>query len=115
MVFFVLLLLLPVLAQAESIEIDYTEPTGTVFTQSCVYSCVQYRTDVCTCTPKDKHVCTDNQNTGTASAIEVFINIPVKDGQLPACVNVGVTTRDAEGNESALVLPAAGSHVFNAP
>lgn len=115
MILFVLFLLLPVMVQAESVEVDYTEPAGTGFTESCVYSCVQYNTDVCTCVPQAIRVCTDNQTTGTAVAIEVFFNVPIKDGQLPACVNVGVRTKDAEGNESVLVAPTGGSHVFNAP
>jgi len=115
MLLFILLMFLAIGAYGEPVEVDYTEPAGTGFTQTCVYSCVQHNTSICNCTPKDRQVCTDNQTTGTAVAIEVFINIPLRDGQLPACANVGVTTRDSGGNESALVLSANNPHVFSAP
>ena len=115
MIFFVLLLLLPVLAHGEPVPVTYTEPSGTGFAQSCVYSCVQHNTDACACTPKDRQVCTDNQNTGTAAVINVSFNVPLRDGQLPACVNFAVTTKDSDGNESALVFPVAGPHIFDAP
>lgn len=109
------ILLLPALAFSETFTVTYTEPTGTAFTESCVYSCTQYNTSVCTCVPQALRGCQANLNGATAEATSISFNIPIKDGQLPVCVNYAVTSRDSEGNESAQVAPAAGSHVFTAP
>lgn len=109
------ILLLPGLAFSETFQVDYVEPSGTGFTEACVYSCVQYNTPVCTCVPTILRGCQANINGTTAESTSISFNIPIKDGQLPACVNYGVRTKDATGNESALVLPAGGSHVFTAP
>ena len=106
---------IPIFAIAENFPVSYTEPSGTGFAQTCVYSCVQYNTSVCQCVPTIVRVCTANQNGATAEVINVSWDVPIKDGQLPVCVNYAVTSRDSEGNESAQVAPAAGSHVFTAP
>ena len=107
--------LLPALAFSETFTVTYTEPSGTGFTEACAYSCIQYNTSVCTCVPQTLRGCQTNQNGATAEATSISFNIPIKDGQLPACINYGVRTKDATGNESALVLPAGGAHVFTAP
>jgi hypothetical protein len=113
---FLAIFLLPALVFAESIQVNYTEPAGTGFTDACVYACVQYNTSVCTCLPNALRGCKTNQNGATAEATNFSFIVPIKDGQLPVCVNYAVTTKDsATGNESALVLPAAGPHVFTAP
>lgn len=109
------LILFPISAWGEQMPVSYTEPSGTGFTETCVYACVQYNASACKCVPIAVTVCTQNQNGATAETINASWDIPIKDGQLPACVNYGVRSRDAERNESALVTPAGGSHVFNAP
>lgn len=109
------MIVIPSIVMAEAFPVSYTEPSGTGFAKTCVYSCEQKKVNVCTCTPTQLRVCTENQNGSTAATISVTWNIPIKDGELPVCVNYAVTARDSTGNESAQVPPATGSHVFTAP
>jgi hypothetical protein len=108
-------LLLPVMAIAETFTVNYTEPSGTGFAKVCAYACIQYNSSVCTCTPAAITACQDNLNGATAEATSVSWDIPIKDGQLPTCINYGVRSIDSSGNASALVTAATGDHVFDAP
>ncbi len=103
------------LANAANFPVSYTEPSGTGFQKTCVYSCQEVNKSSCSCKPKDLKACTDNQSGSTAATINVAWNIIIQPEDLPLCVNYAVVSRDSNGNESSLVYPAAGSFVFPVP
>ena len=102
---------------AEPFPYTYTEPAGTAFAETFIYSCCLNNTSTGKCQVWQLKVCTPNQNGTTAEVINGSFNVPIRADELPKACRQTVTTRNSDGNETApgVVLLSTDPHVFNAP
>lgn len=99
--YYLLIVSLPIVALAETFTAFVTEPAGTAFERTRFYVCVQYRSQQCgNC--RNWGVArgeTPNQSGATAVQVTFSTQIPIQQSQAPVCLRYGFTTM-VDGNET---------------
>lgn len=102
-----LLCTFPLLVRAESLQVNYTEPTATA---TLAYTTISWcKGASCTNWLPVSRVASDDGN--GADAKSITINIPLNQSELPVTVRVRVTATDTAGNETSGVID---THTFSA-